>query len=51
MDMKGKVISGFIASKNIYYDKQNFEIDFVLSVPKVDFTMVEVKYPSGQCLL
>lgn len=43
----GKTNSGYITSNNMMYDNQNFEIDFLVLVPKVGLVLVEVKNYAG----
>ena len=37
-----------MSTKNLFFDNQNFEIDFLLLVPKVGLVLLEVKYYSGE---
>lgn len=46
-ELQGTVISGFIRSKNIQYFGKNFQIDFVLFVPKIGLVVIEVKNWKG----
>ncbi len=43
LKLKGSKISGFIRSKNIVYFGKNFQIDFLVFVPKIGLTVFEVK--------
>ena len=45
--LKGNVISGFIRSRNICYYKHNFQIDFLLFVPRIGLVVLEVKNWKG----
>ncbi|WP_110017238.1 nuclease-related domain-containing protein [Plasticicumulans acidivorans] len=45
--IKGTLISGFIRSKNICYYNRNFQIDFLLFVPKIGLVILEVKNWKG----
>src|SRR6185312_16725513 len=46
-EIKGTSISGFIRSKNICYYNRNFQIDFLLFVPKIGLVVLEVKNWKG----
>ena len=46
--LKGNIINGYISTENLYYDKQYFEIDFLVMVPGVGLTVAEVKFYAGQ---
>lgn len=46
-EIKGKLISGFIRSKNICYYGRNFQIDFLLFAPKIGLVVLEVKNWKG----
>jgi hypothetical protein len=46
-EIKGTLISGFIRSKNICYYDRNFQIDFLLFVPKIGLVILEVKNWKG----
>jgi len=41
--IKGELIAGFIRTKNICYYDRNFQIDFLLFVPKIGLVILEVK--------
>lgn len=41
--LQGSLIAGFIRSKNICYYGRNFQIDFLVFVPKIGLVIVEVK--------
>lgn len=41
--VKGELIAGFIRTKNICYYDRNFQIDFLLFVPKIGLVILEVK--------
>jgi hypothetical protein len=45
--LKGSLISGFIRSKNICYYNRNFQIDFLLFVPKIGLVILEIKNWKG----
>jgi hypothetical protein len=45
--LKGSKISGFIRSKNIVYYGKNFQIDFLVFVPKIGLVVFEVKKWQG----
>lgn len=45
--LKGSLISGFIRSSNIFYYGKNFQIDFLLFVPKIGLVILEVKNWKG----
>lgn len=45
--INGNIISGFIRSKNICYYDRNFQIDFLLFVPKIGLVVLEVKNWKG----
>ena len=45
--LKGSLISGFIRTKNIHYYGKNFQIDFLLFVPKIGLVILEVKNWKG----
>lgn len=47
LKIKGSLISGFIRSKNIRYYGKNFQIDFLLFVPKIGLVILEVKNWKG----
>jgi len=46
--LKGRIINGYITSENMFFDNQNFEIDFLVMVPDVGLVVAEVKNYSGQ---
>jgi len=43
-----KIISGFISSRNLYYYGKNFQIDFVVFIPKIGLLLIEVKNWKGE---
>lgn len=45
--LNGKIISGFIRSKNIKCNNSNFQIDFLVFAPKIGLVVVEVKNWKG----
>jgi Nuclease-related domain. len=45
--IKGSIISGFIRSKNIQYYGKNFQLDFLVFVPKIGLVIIEVKRWKG----
>lgn len=45
--IKGTLLSGFIRSNNIKYCGENFQIDFLLFIPKIGLVVVEVKCWKG----
>jgi hypothetical protein len=45
--LKGKAISGFIRSNNIFYYGKNFQLDFLAFVPKIGLVVIEVKNWKG----
>lgn len=47
LKIKGSLISGFIRSRNIRYYGKNFQIDFLLFVPKIGLVILEVKNWKG----
>ncbi|MFT6951390.1 MAG: hypothetical protein ACJAUL_002538 [Paraglaciecola sp.] len=46
-DIKGDLISGFIRSSNIVYYGKNFQLDFLVFVPKIGLVVLEVKKWKG----
>ncbi len=46
-ELKGSLISGFIRSSNICYYERNFQIDFLVFVPKIGLVVMEVKNWKG----
>jgi hypothetical protein len=44
---QGKQIAGFIRTKNIIYFGKNFQIDFLIFVPKIGLVVAEVKNWKG----
>ncbi|RJX68682.1 NERD domain-containing protein [Vibrio sinensis] len=46
--LNGRVINGYITTKNILFQKKNFEIDFLVLMPQVGLIVVEVKHYSGK---
>lgn len=44
---KGSKLSGFIRSKNIVYYGKNFQLDFLVFVPKIGLVVLEVKRWQG----
>jgi hypothetical protein len=43
-------ISGFLKSENIFYYGRNFQIDFLLFVPKIGLVVLEVKNWQGEII-
>lgn len=46
-ELKGTLISGFIRSSNISYYGRNFQMDFLVFVPKIGLVVMEVKNWKG----
>lgn len=45
--LQGKQTAGFIRTKNIIYFGKNFQIDFLIFVPKIGLVVAEVKNWKG----
>jgi hypothetical protein len=45
--LKGRLVSGFIRSNNIFYYGKNFQLDFLAFVPKIGLVVIEVKNWKG----
>jgi hypothetical protein len=45
--IKGTLVSGFIRSNNIVYYGKNFQLDFIVFVPKIGLVVIEVKKWKG----
>lgn len=46
-NLLGKEVDGYIASSNIYFQGQYFEIDFLVFLPEFGFILAETKYYNG----
>ncbi len=46
-ELKGTLISGFIRSNNLNCNKQNFQLDFLVFIPNIGLTVLEIKNWKG----
>lgn len=49
--LKGKEINGFVSTSNLKYQGREFEIDFIVLVPKVGLVIAETKFHKGTIVL
>ena len=47
-ELKGNLINGYITTENMIFKGRNFEVDFLVLMPKVGLIVVEVKHYAGE---